>query len=149
MCVYLMFDSIGIIDDGLLPTDAYWHFIDRVNELYHDNPYHNFKHCIDVTQAVCQMLEATQDSMSWQVEEKFAMLVGAICHDLDHPGVNNAFLINTRDVRALRYNDASVLENVHVATLYQVRATQATHTHIQRGPLSLSLKPFHWTFAAR
>jgi cAMP-specific phosphodiesterase 4 len=66
------------------------------------------------------MLAATQDSMMWQVEEKFAMLVGAICHDLDHPGVNNAFLINTRDVRALRYNDASVLENVHVATLYQL-----------------------------
>jgi hypothetical protein len=120
MCVYLMFDSLGVIDDGMLPTDAFWHFIDHVNRMYHANPYHNFKHCIDVTQAVYQLIAATHTRMQWTVEEKFALLVGAICHDLDHPGVNNAFLVNTRDTRALRYNDASVLENVHIATLYQL-----------------------------
>ena len=28
----------------------------------------------------------------------------AICHDFEHPGVNNDFLIKTSDLKALRYN---------------------------------------------
>jgi cAMP-specific phosphodiesterase 4 len=42
------------------------------------------------------------------------ILAGA-CHDVDHPGVNNLFLIESRDKLAIRYNDVSVLENHHVA----------------------------------
>jgi hypothetical protein len=52
--------------------------------------------------------------------ERFALLVSAIAHDVGHPGVNNAFLINIKDELAMRYNDISVLENHHSATLFKV-----------------------------
>ncbi len=40
------------------------------------------------------------------------MLIASVCHDLDHPGVNNKFLVATNSELALLYNDRSVLENV-------------------------------------
>ena len=38
----------------------------------------------------------------------FAAIVAAAIHDIDHPGVNNAYLINTSAELALRYNDQAV-----------------------------------------
>ena len=43
------------------------------------------------------------------------MYLGAACHDYEHPGVNNMFLINTRSELAYTYNDKSPLENHHVS----------------------------------
>lgn len=37
-----------------------------------------------------------------------------------HPGVNNSFLVTTGDPLALKYNDISPLENMHVATVFDV-----------------------------
>ena len=47
-----------------------------------------------------------------------ALLLAAMCHDLEHPGTTNAFQVNTGSALAIRYNDASVLENHHAATGY-------------------------------
>jgi len=44
---------------------------------------------------------------------------GAI-HDFEHPGVNNIYLINSKNKLAVRYNDASVLENHHVAASFKL-----------------------------
>lgn len=51
-----------------------------------------------------------------------AQLVAAVGHDVDHPGVTNAYLMNTGDRLALRYNDRSVLENHHAATTFAILA---------------------------
>ena len=47
-------------------------------------------------------------------------ILAAACHDVDHPGVNNIYLIESRDKLAIRYNDISVLENHHVAITFDV-----------------------------
>ena len=44
-----------------------------------------------------------------------AMLMAAICHDYQHPGLNNDFLIKSHDPLALSYNDKSPLENHHAS----------------------------------
>lgn len=48
-------------------------------------------------------------------EELLAALVGPVIHDVGHPGLNNQFLASTGHELALRYNDRSPLENMHVA----------------------------------
>lgn len=47
-----------------------------------------------------------------------SLYVAAACHDLKHPGINNVYLINTRDDLALQYNDKSILENFHCAQAF-------------------------------
>lgn len=46
--------------------------------------------------------------------------MAASCHDLDHPGFNNIFMIEKKDEIAVRYNDLSVLENHHVASSFAI-----------------------------
>lgn len=52
--------------------------------------------------------------------EVFAILVAALGHDVGHLAVNNAFLVKTQHELALRYNDASPLENMHCSLLYEI-----------------------------
>ena len=46
---------------------------------------------------------------------QFAALFAAAVHDLGHPGVSSAYLVQSRSPLALMYNDRSVLENHHLA----------------------------------
>ena len=70
-----------------------------------------------------------------------ALLVAAVGHDVDHPGLNNAFLCASNDTLAMRYNDLSVLENHHAATTFEILAEKrcnmlATITPEQRKEVS-------------
>ncbi|KAM0752027.1 HD-domain/PDEase-like protein [Meredithblackwellia eburnea MCA 4105] len=47
----------------------------------------------------------------------FALLVAAIGHDVGHPGLSNAYMVNARTPVAQVYDDKSVLENFHTVTL--------------------------------
>lgn len=77
-----------------------------------------------------------------------ALQIGTLCHDIDHPGMDNAFQVRCRAVcrrtvyrcvctrrvcqvkslsdLALRYNDTSVLENHHAAVTFSVLMTPET-----------------------
>ena len=50
--------------------------------------------------------------------EQAVLLISGFVHDTDHPGYNNQYLVNTRDILALTYNDKSVLENHHIAIAF-------------------------------
>jgi hypothetical protein len=50
--------------------------------------------------------------------EIFMTILSGAAHDLDHPGTNNVFEIKCKSKLALLYNDQSVLENHHAASLF-------------------------------
>lgn len=52
--------------------------------------------------------------------EQAVLLISGFVHDTDHPGYNNIYLVSTRDILALRYNDKSVLENHHIALAFDI-----------------------------
>jgi 3',5'-cyclic-nucleotide phosphodiesterase len=101
-----------------------------------DNPYHNYRHAIDVLQAMFYFLIETKclPDMSATTNatvkanrprlltnvQTVAALVAALGHDVGHPGVTNAFLVSTNAPLARIYNDRSVLESFHSASFNQV-----------------------------
>jgi cGMP-inhibited 3',5'-cyclic phosphodiesterase A len=52
--------------------------------------------------------------------EVLSCLMAGCLHDFEHPGVNNAFLVNMCDEKAIRHNDLSVLENHHIAASFNL-----------------------------
>ncbi|KAB0393336.1 hypothetical protein E2I00_017131 [Balaenoptera physalus] len=85
-----------------------------VQEDYHSqNPYHNAVHAADVTQAMHCYLKEPKLASSLTPLDIMLGLLAAAAHDVDHPGVNQPFLIKTNHHLANLYQNMSVLENHH------------------------------------
>ena len=54
--------------------------------------------------------------------EYFALIVSALCHDLEHPGVNNPFLVSSRSDLATLYNDRYTSADARLAPRLALRA---------------------------
>lgn len=71
------------------------------------------------TNAVCRRT-CTARSSPTSLCPPQALIVAAICHDLEHPGLTNGFQVSTESSLARRYNDIKVLENHHASTAFDV-----------------------------
>ncbi|XP_022255246.1 cAMP-specific 3',5'-cyclic phosphodiesterase 7B-like, partial [Limulus polyphemus] len=90
------------------------HCFTLVESGYHrDNPYHNAVHAADVTQALHCFLQEETISKYLDPVEIMACLIAAVCHDLDHPGFTQPFLLATSNHLAVLYKNFSVLETHH------------------------------------
>ena len=80
-------------------------YLDLLEKGYHDtNPYHNSVHAADVTQAMHCFLQEEKISSQLTPMEAMVALLAAVSHDLDHPGVNQSFLVATKSHLAALYN---------------------------------------------
>ncbi|XXQ33008.1 Phosphodiesterase [Plasmodiophora brassicae] len=115
-----IFDILELITTFRINRTRLRNFFVEVRKLYKDNPYHNFQHAFSVLHMVFLFVTTTSAKTMLTRADILALTVGAIGHDVGHPGMNNDFLINTEHELAVRYNDASVLENHHAATVCQL-----------------------------
>ena len=117
--MFLDFDLIEQMDFHL---DTLLEFSNKVKEHYSvwDNPFHNFYHGFNVLHSVYMLLSSTKAGTYFSTHEIFALLIAGLCHDLEHPGRNNAFEVNKGSHLALIYNDVSVLENHHAAVTFKI-----------------------------
>ncbi|KAI8812326.1 hypothetical protein BJ742DRAFT_793757 [Cladochytrium replicatum] len=123
---YAAFERYGFKSMYQLEDSVVRSFLVKIEALYRNNPYHNSTHAADVMHAVHFFLVALGLNEVLSPEDSFCLIVAAIIHDLDHPGVNNAFLINTESQLAIRYNDLAVLENHHCARAFETLMTDPT-----------------------
>ncbi|XP_045464276.1 uncharacterized protein LOC123673705 isoform X1 [Harmonia axyridis] len=113
LCVHL-FHWYGLLDYFNLDVVRVWKLFTLIEEGYHStNPYHNSIHATDITQAMHCFLQEEKIRRHITPLEIMASLIGAVAHDLDHPGVNQHFLISTSNHLAILYQNKSVLENHH------------------------------------
>ncbi len=52
----------------------------------HEVPYHNFYHVADVTHTVYRMITLSESFTCMSRLEKYALMLAAASHDMDHPG---------------------------------------------------------------
>jgi hypothetical protein len=86
------------------------------------NYYHNDLHAADITQT-CLLyfkLGDLQKKHNFYKYEICTVFLSCMCHDYHHPGVNNNFLKETNDKLSIRYNDASILENMHISATFKL-----------------------------
>ncbi|KAK9316942.1 hypothetical protein V1522DRAFT_449821 [Lipomyces starkeyi] len=145
-CAYYIFQhsfTMPEVQHLILSPDDLQHFISVLRASYQSrNPYHNFRHVVDVLQATFSFLLSMQvlppytrstlpqqegisaSSLARILDpvDALVLLVTAIGHDVGHPGVTNAFLIASRSPLARLYNDRSVLESFHCAAFNQILA---------------------------
>ena len=96
-------------------------FLIAVCQGYLPQPFHNFAHGVYVLQGVVVMLQRSERLRQLlRPLDAAALCIAAVGHDIGHLGVNNSFLVNSDDPLALQYNDRSVLESMHIATLFRV-----------------------------
>ncbi|XP_050724837.1 uncharacterized protein LOC127002753 isoform X2 [Eriocheir sinensis] len=113
LCVFLLHEY-GLIEHFKFDTVTVWKCFSLIEDGYHaSNPYHNAIHAADVTQAMHCYLQEEKIHKHLTPLEMLAALIAAVCHDLDHPGVNQPFLIATDNHLAALYKNFSVLENHH------------------------------------
>ncbi|EAY12558.1 Response regulator receiver domain containing protein [Trichomonas vaginalis G3] len=84
------------------------HFLQKTQQSFNLNPFHNFRRSIAGLQFATMILSKYKERVP--PFEAAAGLFAALLHDIGHPGTNNMFQIRTSSQLALIYNDKSVLE---------------------------------------
>lgn len=110
----------GLLDKLEFPAHKVMKCLTAIEGGYNPNPYHNNIHAADVLLGSNYLLTSSGIIDHLSNNELFAALFAAIIHDLGHPGVNNAFLIQTGHELAVTHNDRSVLENHHCAQAFKL-----------------------------
>ena len=95
----------------------------RISEGYNrDNFYHTDLHAADI--AHTSYIYFKEGSINEKIKlDKLsicALFLSCICHDYKHPGLNNNYLMETNDSIAIRYNDVSILENMHISETFKL-----------------------------
>ncbi|KAM9331393.1 3',5'-cyclic-AMP phosphodiesterase 4C-like isoform 3-T3 [Gastrophryne carolinensis] len=119
--MYAIFQERDLLKTFRIPVDTFITYMMTLEDHYHsDVAYHNNIHAADVAQSTHVLLSTPALEAVFTDLEIMAAIFASAIHDVDHPGVSNKFLINTNSELALMYNDASVLENHHLAVGFKL-----------------------------
>ena len=88
-----IFQSDSLLENLGIPSDVMNGFIIEVSKCYRSVPYHNFLHAFDVLQTTFVVTKWVPKMFSQL--EMLILFVCALCHDLDHMGLNNSFHCGT------------------------------------------------------
>ncbi|XP_059345523.1 cAMP-specific 3',5'-cyclic phosphodiesterase 4C [Ammospiza nelsoni] len=119
--MYSIFQERDLMKTFRIPVNTFITYMLTLEDHYHaDVAYHNSLHAADVAQSTHVLLSTPALEAVFTDLEILAAIFASAIHDVDHPGVSNQFLINTNSELALMYNDASVLENHHLAVGFKL-----------------------------
>ena len=139
--MHLLFTRQGLFSTLQMPIQKFKRFVSKVQSGYNASvPYHNATHAADVTQTIHYFLTtcAAADLLQLTPLETAASYLSGCVHDYEHPGVNNAYLVNTQSELAIRYNDRSVLENHHVSASFALAMIEDFDIYANMTPIDFA-----------
>ncbi|XP_066931106.1 dual 3',5'-cyclic-AMP and -GMP phosphodiesterase 11-like isoform X3 [Clytia hemisphaerica] len=108
-----MFQDLRLIQRFRIDYNVLCNWVLTVKKNYRNVIYHNWRHAFNVAQSMFLFLKELQEfKVHFTDEEKLALLVGCLCHDLDHRGTNNTFQVKSASPLAQLYG-TSVMEHHH------------------------------------
>ncbi|KAA0151720.1 hypothetical protein FNF29_04405 [Cafeteria roenbergensis] len=126
-CVLDMCYDLGLVQFFHLDSRKILRFMNELSVRYRDNPYHTFEHGVSVAHVAFVVASRCPAASRLMSEvDRLALILGCAAHDVEHPGWNNAFEVATMSPLAIRYNDQSVLENHHAATMFRILDVDGT-----------------------
>jgi len=105
--LFMFVDLFGL---DRFEKDTLVRFFITVKKNYRSVAYHNWAHGFHVANSIYSMLKNSPGVFN--PLESLAMFIGALCHDLDHRGFNNKFMIDIGSPLASIYS-TSTMENHH------------------------------------
>jgi dual 3',5'-cyclic-AMP and -GMP phosphodiesterase 11 len=119
-----MFIELDLINKFHIPYEVFLRWMLSVKKNYRAVAYHNWRHAFNVTQTMFTMVAKSQRMKSVLGDlERLALIVGALCHDLDHRGTNNQFQIKIMSPLAQLYS-TSVMERHHFDHCIMILSTK-------------------------
>jgi len=118
-------DLISCIHERAWVTNAdtfsqtFLSFLNKLDCLYRPEVrYHNSSHAVDVMASMDMFMRAGHVTQRTTSLDHLMGLAAAAMHDVGHPGTNALFQTKTMSSLAIRYNDNSILENMHASLAF-------------------------------
>ncbi|XP_069770242.1 dual 3',5'-cyclic-AMP and -GMP phosphodiesterase 11A-like isoform X2 [Narcine bancroftii] len=108
-----MFMELGIVQKFKVDYEVLCRWLLTVRKNYRPVPYHNWRHAFNVAQCMFAMITTAGFQEILTDVEILALMVGCLCHDLDHRGTNNAFQEKSQSALAQLYGTSATLEHHH------------------------------------
>ncbi|XP_058502792.1 dual 3',5'-cyclic-AMP and -GMP phosphodiesterase 11A [Solea solea] len=108
-----MFLDLGVVQKFKIDYEVLCRWLLTVRKNYRTVVYHNWRHAFNVSQCMFLMITTANFKDVLSDAEILALMVGCLCHDLDHRGTNNAFQAKTGSALALLYGTSATLEHHH------------------------------------
>ena len=120
--VFALFHSHNLFKKFSINEQTLMNWVSVVEAGYHPNPYHNSMHAADVLHVTNYVIMhgGLRDSVQLRDDDILASLFAATIHDYNHPGINNNYHVKAQSYLATLFNDKSVLENVHVSSVFEL-----------------------------
>lgn len=115
-----MLKELKLLDEFNISSKKLFNFLKTLRSKYQDNLYHNFLHAFDVTNMMFLLMKHTNATQYLTPLDVFVLMIAALCHDVDHPGLTNSFQVAVRTDLAITYSDQSVLEMHHSCTAWKI-----------------------------
>ncbi|GAA6083383.1 dual 3',5'-cyclic-AMP and -GMP phosphodiesterase 11A [Tachysurus ichikawai] len=108
-----MFLELSVVQKFKMDYEVLCRWLLTVRKNYRTVAYHNWRHAFNVSQCMFVMLTTAGFQDVLTDTEILALMVGCLCHDLDHRGTNNAFQAKSGSALALLYGTSATLEHHH------------------------------------
>ncbi|XP_077284097.1 dual 3',5'-cyclic-AMP and -GMP phosphodiesterase 11-like isoform X3 [Arctopsyche grandis] len=107
-----MFLDLDFVERFHIDYSVLCRWLLSVKKNYRNVTYHNWRHAFNVAQMMFSILTVTQWWKIFGEIECLALMIGCLCHDLDHRGTNNSFQIKASSPLAQLYS-TSTMEHHH------------------------------------
>ncbi|TSK34746.1 Dual 3',5'-cyclic-AMP and -GMP phosphodiesterase 11A [Bagarius yarrelli] len=108
-----MFLELTVVQKFKIDYEVLCRWLLTIRKNYRTVAYHNWRHAFNVSQCMFVMLTTAGFQDVLTDTEVLALMVGCLCHDLDHRGTNNAFQAKSGSALALLYGTSATLEHHH------------------------------------